>query len=419
MTVLEVVRRPIVFEMGASASMLADILARQETAIGRASLYGITDPVVAKLFIGESIEADFAGSQYRNGYVGSTALANLPSWAFARAGAGVGLTAGGGVVSFATGVPRITDAGLLVETASTNQLTHSEQLNDASWTKSGTATVTANAALAPDGTVTGDRLQIGAAAGNIQKNSAAALTSGQPATLSFWARGAGTLGLRSGVSGLSTTRVLTGTWQRFTWTFNAGGATETVQLTNNALVPAASAVIDAYIWGLQLENGNHASSYIATTSATASRANDDASFAVSASQGGFFVDADLPAETPTTTHVLASWTNGTDRHLTLYRTASNLLALALAKPDGDILLTLAAYGGARRVKAFVGWGDGQLVWTVDGADQTSAAISQPLTLTTVRPGSDRLATDKLNGTVRRLLTTTRLPTLAQRIAMTA
>lgn len=417
--IVEFDTRPVIIEVGAGPETLRAILLAVETTRARAARYGITDPLLAASFTETSIEADFAEGTYRSGFTSTTVIFALPSWAFARAGAGVGLTAGGGVIPFATGVPRITDAGLLVETASTNQLTYSEQLNDASWAKSGTAAVSANAAIAPDGTTTADRLQAGAASGSMQKTSATALTSGLPVTVSFWAKGTGTLGLRSGVSGMNTTRVLTAVWQRFTWTFNAGGTAEIVQIGNSGLVAGASATIDAHIWGVQLENGNHASSYIATTTATATRAKDDASYAVTASQGGFFIDADLPPETATTAHVLASWTNGTDRHLTLFRSPANQLTLGLVKPDGNISLTISGYGGARRVKAFVGWGDGQLVWTVDGVAQASSPLALPLTLTTVRPGSDRLASDKLNGTVRRLLTTTRLPTAAQRIAMTA
>lgn len=404
--------------------MLADLLARQETAIGRASLYGITDPVIAKLFTGESIEADFAGGQYRRGFVASSAVADLPSWSFARAGAAVAATAGGGIVPFASGAPRITDAGLLIETAATNFIRYSQEIDNAAWTKVGSTTVTANQAVAPDGTVTADRVQFAGGTSYFQISGVGggALTVGQPVTVSFWARGSGTIGIRSGVSGAGTTMVLTATAQRFSWTVNAGGVNEVIQITNNGLggpVAGATPNADFYPWGFQLEAGSFSSSYIPTASASATRAKDDASFSAEASQGGFFVEVDLPAQTPASAQILASWSNGSDRHLTLYRNSANALAVSLVKPDGDVIVTAAGFGGARRVKAFVGWGDGQIVWTVGGVAQTSAALALPLLLTTVRPGSDRLNSDKLNGTVRRLLTATRLPSVAQRIAMTA
>lgn len=424
MTVLAVTRRPIVLETQASGAMLADLLARQETAIGRASLYGITDPVIAKLFTGESIEADFAGGQYRRGFVASSAVADLPSWTFTRAGAAVAATAGGGIVPFASGAPRITDAGLLVETAATNFIRYSQEIDNAAWSKVGSTTVTANQALAPDGTVTADRVQFAGGTSYFQQSAVGggALTAGQPVTISFWARGSGAIGLRSGISGQGTTRTLAAAAQRFVWTFNAGGISEVVQITNNGLggpVAGATPNADFYIWGFQLETGSFASSFVPTTSAAATRAKDDASFGAIASQGGFFVEADLPAHTPASAQILVSWSNGSNRHLTLYRNSANALAVSLAKPDGDVILTALGFGGARRVKAFVGWGEGQVVWTVGGIAQTPAVLPLPLSLTTVRPGSDRLNADKLSGTVHRLLTTTRLPTLAERIAMTA
>lgn len=398
--------------------MLEDILARQEGAIGRAALYGISDPVAAKLFIADSTEADFAAGLYRRGYVSTTSLTTLPSWAFTRAGAGTAITAGGGVASFATGVPRITDAGLTVETAATNQLPYSQQLDDVNWAKIGAATVTANFGLAPDGTQTADRLQLGAAAGYVSKTAGSALTAGAQCTYSFWARGTGILGVRSGGTGAATTRTLTTTWQRFSWTFT-GAAAEIVQFTNNNLVPAASASIDAEIWGVQVEGRAYASSYVPTTTAAATRAKDDASFVVAASEGGIFVDVDLPAHTPTSSQPLFSWSNGTNTHLLLVRNSANQLAVVLYKPDSTVLVSLAGFGGARRVKAFLGWGAGQLVWTVDGVERTATTLPLPMTLSIIRPGSDHLLTDKLSGPVRRLLVTTRLPTLAQRIAMTA
>jgi len=53
--------------------------------------------------------------------------------------------------------PRITDAGYLAEEARTNLLTYSQQFDNAAWTKTA-VTVTANQAVAPDGTLTADAL---------------------------------------------------------------------------------------------------------------------------------------------------------------------------------------------------------------------------------------------------------------------
>jgi|GEM_PF-4053320 len=418
--IVEVDSRPVEIEVGVGPETLRDILTAIEAARARAAGYGISDPLLATAFIDASVEADFAQGIYRRGHVLSTSILALQGWTFTRTGAGTAPTAADGVVSFATGAPRITDVGLTVETATTNILPFSQQLDDASWSKIGAVAVTANSAYAPDGTLTADRLQLGAAAAYVSKTTSGGLTAGAPVTFSFWARGTGTIGVRSGATAVSpVTRVLTSTWQRFSWTFN-GGTSEVFQLTNNNLVPGASATIDADIWGVQVEGRSYASSYVPTTTAAATRAKDDASFVVAASEGGVFVDVNLPAHAPPSgSQALASWSNGSDRHLMLVRTAANMLLLILYKPDGIVQASVAGFGGARRLKAFFGWGAGQMVWAVDGVERTASPLPLPLNLSIVRPGSDFVSTDKLSGSVRRLLIATRLPTLAQRIAMTA
>lgn len=59
--------------------------------------------------------------------------------------------------SYKLSKPRFEANGLLVEGASTNLLTYSEQFENADWTKIN-ATITANAVTAPDGTLTADKL---------------------------------------------------------------------------------------------------------------------------------------------------------------------------------------------------------------------------------------------------------------------
>lgn len=418
MTTLAITRRPVVFQTGVSAVTLAGLLSKKEAAIASASRYGFTDPLAASAFIADSIEANFAAGSYRQGYVASDQLTMLPGWAFSRTGAGTAETAGGGVQNFATATPRLTDRGLLMESAATNLATFSMALENAAWAKSGTAAVTANTGVAPDGTTTADRLLIGPALGQVQK-STPGLTAAAPMTVSMWARGTGTLGLRSGVSGQSTTRVLTSAWQRIIWTVNAAAVTELIQLGNSGLVPAASADIDAQIWGFQVETGNRASSFIPTTSAAATRGADAASFTVaSGAEGGVFFDVELPPVLPTSAQVLLSWAGPVGTRLAIYRVDGGQIVVGLNKPDGAIILATPGFGGQRRVKGFVGWGGGQLVRTIDGVNLPDTPYPLTAGLTTVRPGAETNGSEMLNGNIRRLLFTKRLPTPAQRVAMT-
>lgn len=126
-------------------------------ALARVGLYAITDIGLAAKFASQGLELDFLTGYYRRG-VWVMPLANIPGWSFTRASTGTARNAAGLITSFASGVPRLTDLGLLIETQSTNLLLRSGEMHTAPWSP-GNVTVTANAGVAPDGTTTATRLQ--------------------------------------------------------------------------------------------------------------------------------------------------------------------------------------------------------------------------------------------------------------------
>lgn len=274
---------PPYFETGVVDGATLDVQVAQIGAGGVQSDWSATEVVdasVATLLV----SMDFLGAAYINGVFTANSLGALSGWAYSRAGTAYSLD---GSTSFAANTPRLTSAGLLIEGAATNRLLYSHDIDNAAWTKS-VAVVTANYGAAPDGTTTADRVEFIAGTCYIQKSGVAGLTASSPCTLSFFARslsGTPTIGLRSGVSGLNTTRALTGSWARYTWTFNAGAATEVIQFVDSGIVPGASATADFLLWGVQVETGSSASSYIPTTSAAASRAADVATLTISAGDG--------------------------------------------------------------------------------------------------------------------------------------
>ena len=103
-------------------------------------------------------DLDFTAQAYRYNRQRYASVTDLPATTFTRATTGFGVNVAGQLVSFASGSPRITDAGLTVEAAATNLATQSRSLDNAAWTKVSGNTVTANAAAGPDGVAYLDKL---------------------------------------------------------------------------------------------------------------------------------------------------------------------------------------------------------------------------------------------------------------------
>jgi hypothetical protein len=131
---------------------------------------------------------NFAANTYTTPGGSASTVATIPNISVARASAGFAQTAAGALTSFASGVARQTDLGLLVEPARTNLITYSDAFSDAAWTKA-RLTVTADATNAPDGTATADTLNEGVLSGiHIAQAASATITSGQSYAMSCYAK---------------------------------------------------------------------------------------------------------------------------------------------------------------------------------------------------------------------------------------
>jgi hypothetical protein len=202
--------------------------------------------------------------------------------------------------------------GLLIEEQRTNSALYSEQLDNVSWSKT-QSSVTANAVVAPDGTLTGDLLiptagvsfaSTGCATVSLAKNGTYAgsiyikqATGFTFAAVSVAAFGGNTIvafiNLLTGetairndgaASGAVATAVNVGNgW----WRLSVSGIPKVGDATTGISVsvapagslatfvfPAANGTDGIYVWGAQLEAGAFPTSYIPTTTAAATRAAD-------------------------------------------------------------------------------------------------------------------------------------------------
>lgn len=224
---------------------------------------------------------------------------------FARAGTATYFDSNGVMQTAAAGAARldhdpVTKAvkGILLESSRTNQFLHSQDFANAAWTKA-RITLTANANVAPDGTMTGTRIQETAEASTKVFQQSQTFAAGSQ-TVSIYAKAGernwfyigisnggtfsahfnltdGTIGTTAGVVTAKATHVGNG-WYRctLTWTAVAGSGIVFFRIASasNTTVYTGDGVSGLYVWGSQDEAGIFASSYIPTTSGSVTRLAD-------------------------------------------------------------------------------------------------------------------------------------------------
>lgn len=256
--------------------------------------FGMGFPRASSAAGGPSLNLQFAGSTTLD-----------PSITFTRASSGSYYNSAGVLTLAGTNVPRLDynpstlqPQGLLIEEARTNLFTYSQQFDNVLWGKTN-ATVAADSATAPDGTLTADKI-VPSAVATFHFISQTGGTASATETQSVYAKAGGYDWLRLSIGttlivwfnvASGTVGTITGTvvpviqpvgngWYRC----SISGVRDAS--TNNVLMPSPSDNVVSYtgdgtsgvhVWGAQLEAGAFATSYIPTVAAAATRAQDFAS----------------------------------------------------------------------------------------------------------------------------------------------
>lgn len=307
--------------------------------------------------------------------------------------------------------------GLLVEGARTNVALRSEELENAAWTQLqdvGALTVTADAAVAPDGTTTADRVQIPATGAAHYALLYQSLSLTGAASASALVKGNATSGTTDiclynnggSVYGCAPCTYVAGSWTKCkVENVPSGAANGTLLIGNASLYNGGTArgAQDIFVWGVQWEVSVFASSYIKTTSASATRALDLATVALPTSwtaATASWASTVIPATQGATSTTSQNFVDANNYFSTL--TSTNLtraITIIAANVVNQNLTTQPTVGVENRV---VGYSDGAALGScLAGTCTTSAqALTLPTGSMTVALGSRQDGTQPAQGVVK-------------------
>lgn len=314
-------------------------------------------------FPGATFGSDFTASQYQlNGAVYSSPI-SLPGWTFTRASTGYAETVAGTLTSFASGAPRITDKGLLVEEARTNVVLWNRDLTNAAW-----AHVNMTAAkdqTGPDG-IANSASSLTAGAANSTSLQTIVLASSARFDTAYVKRitGSGVVEMTMDAGATWTPITIPATWGRV--------SIPTQTLANPVvgfrIVTSGDAIAVDFV---QNENGAFATSPIATTTASATRAADSASLALALPATPTLVASAVLGDL-TTTRTVASWNNGTtNNRIELYSTGTEAGGV-FAASGGVSQINQTAASGPGRIKTALSFDGADYLGSVNGAAVAAA-----------------------------------------------
>lgn len=300
--------------------------------------------------------------------------------------------------------------GVLIEEQRTNLLTYSEQFDNAAWTKTfqnsaSAPVVTANQAVAPDGTMTADLVEfatVGTTSGDRSRlyhtYSAAGVTGTY--TYSVWVKstGADQTFILLLANAVSVNITVTNVWQRFqiSYTFSAA----TLNLPELRLSGNLATSGSIYLWGAQLEAGAFPTSYIPTVASQVTRAADQLSlltsaFGYSQTEGTWFANFSLVGYVANYRVVAGGsayrWMYG-PTNVTTFNAFNGAASISktITSPVSRTVKGASAYSAAGRSLS------------ADGLAAAEDANPYGTAVTTVGIGNGSTGSDQLNGHIKSL-----------------
>jgi hypothetical protein len=314
--------------------------------------------------------------------------------------------------------------GLLVEEQRTNVLTYSEDFADAVWTKTN-STVTSNVIVAPDGTLTADKLinDDGLTSGRVTQ---AYTFSATTYTFSVFAKAAevSLLRLYYSTTSLANFELSTETitlsgglsanienigngMYRCSVVFTASAGASNVRIYNRTSAETGDGYSGIYIWGAQLEAGAFPTSYIKTEASQVTRSADSASMVGAnfsdwyrADEGSFYCDFTKFA--PASIEGVFSIDDGTQNNRFDYRAGQGLVTSS-TNNTAYAVLNVGAVGANTPTKTVGSYKVNDFAASKNsGIVQTDNSGVLPTTITTFNIGSLSGSLNKLNGTIKRI-----------------
>jgi hypothetical protein len=332
--------------------------------------------------------------------------------------AGTLQTAGTNVARFDTDPATLAPRGLLIEEARANLALQSADASHAAWAKTGNTvaapTVTANQAIAPDGSTTAAKVVYPALSGGGWTYLNQAVTATAAAyTQSVWLKGNSggeqlyLFTTPDAVTYYRQTVTLTTGWQRFSLTtpnLTAVSWFWCIGADHRDAGQSNTAAQTIFVWGGQIELGAFATSYIPTTAATATRAADVATMPTAGwfNPAAISVVADVMPLAPSGAPTWISFDDGTNANRDVLYTSS--LAVHQFQALGGATSFDATSGtltqnAVNRMGAV--WSAGRQLVAVNGSAPVVTAFASLPTVTTLRIGSNP-SLAQANGAFRRV-----------------